>query len=278
MIVDVHTHCLQPEHVSWEARQADERAGYPPMQSLSPQRYLEALEPVDRAIVFGVRALRTGLSTPNEYTARWVAHDPTKLVGFMGIDPCEEGYIAEVDRCVSELGLRGIKLYPALAGFDPSDRTIWPLYEKAQQMGLPILLHMGAHPDPRARLEYSQPLLIDRVAQAFPALKFVIAHMGHPWQRECAVVVRKHPNVYTDISGVWVRPWQGWQALVTMVEWEVQGKLLFGSDFPLWTPHEALTELRGLNDQLEGTKLPRVAEEVLEAVIHRDSLGLLGLA
>ena len=278
MIVDVHTHCLQPEHVSREARQADERAGYPPMQSLSPQRYLEALQPVDKAIVFGVQALRAGFSTPNEYTARWVTHDPTKLVGFMAIDPCEEGYIAEVDRCVSELGLRGIKLYPALAGFDPSDRTIWPLYEKAQQMGLPILLHMGAHPDPRARLEYSLPLLIDRVAQAFPALKLVIAHLGHPWQRECAIVVRKHPNVYADISGVWVRPWQGWQALVTMVEWGVEGKLLFGSDFPLWTPHEALTELRGLNDQLEGTKLPRVAEEVLEAVIHRDSLGLLGLA
>ena len=62
-----------------------------------------------------------------------------------------------------------------------------------------------------------------------------------------------------------------------MVEWGVTDKLLFGSDFPLWTPREALDKIRRLNDQLEGTRLPRIPDAVIEGIIHRDSLQLLGL-
>ena len=192
MIVDVHTHCLQPEHVSAASRRADERAGYAPMQPLPFERYAEAMRAVDKTIVFGVRALACGMLSPNDFTADWVNKDPDKLIGFMGIDPTEDGYLDEIDRCASDLGLRGIKIYPMLAHFNPADPVYFALYDKAQRMGLPILSHMGTQPNPRAILKYSHPLLIDEVAQAFPDLKFVIAHMAHPWQRDCAVVIRKH--------------------------------------------------------------------------------------
>ena len=48
MIVDVHTHCLQPDHVSAASRRADVRAGYAPMQPLPFERYAEAMRAVDR--------------------------------------------------------------------------------------------------------------------------------------------------------------------------------------------------------------------------------------
>ena len=279
MIVDVHSHCLQPEHMSEANHRANERAGYPPMPPLSPETYLKAMEVVDKAIVFGVRGVSAGMYSPNNFTAEWVKNAPDKLIGFAAIDPTEEDHLEEVDRCVSDLGLRGIKLYPMLGRYDPTDPTVaFPLYEKAQRMGLPILSHMGTHPGPRAMLKYSLPILIDEVAQAFPDLKFVMAHMAHPWQRDCAVVLRKHPNVYADVSGGgWVRQWQGWEGLIGMVEWGVTDKLLFGSDYPLWTPQEGMDGLRRLNDQLEGTKLPRIPDDVIEGIIHRDSLALLGL-
>ena len=203
--------------------------------------------------------------------------DPGKYVGFMAIDPMEENYLEEIERCSEDLGLQGIKMYPTLARFDPTDPTVFPMYEVAQRKGLPILSHMGTSPDPRARLKYSLPILIDEVAQAFPDLKIVMAHMAHPWQRDTAVVLRKHPNVYSDVSGVWVRPWQGWEALISMIEWGVTDKLLFGSDFPLWTPQEAMDGMRRLNDQVEGTNLPQIPNEVIEGIINRDSLKLLGL-
>jgi hypothetical protein len=278
MIVDVHTHCIQPEHVSAAAHRADERAGYPPMQPLSFDAYAKAMDAVDKSIVFGVRGLATGVRSPNDFTAEWVKNDPEKTIGFMCIDPTEDDHLDEIDRCASDLGLRGIKLYPALARYDPTDPTLFPLYDKAQRLGLPILAHLGTHPNPRAALKYSLPMLFDDIAQAFPELKIVMAHMAHPWQRDCAVVLRKHPNVYADVSGSgWVRPWQAWEAFILMMEWGVTDKLLFGSDFPLWTPREGMEKMRRINEQVEGTNLPQIPDELIDAIIHRDSLKILGL-
>jgi len=91
-------------------------------------------------------------------------------------------------------------------------------------------------------------------------------------------VIRKHANVYADVSGAgWVRPYSAWEALVLMVEWGVADKLLFGSDFPFWTPEEGMTKMRRLNEQVEGTNLPRIPDDVIEGIIHRNTLELLGL-
>ncbi len=278
MRVDVHAHCIQPEHVTAAAHSKMERGGYPPMAPTEFDHFMREMEPVDKAICFGVRARSTGTMTPDEYTAEWVSRAPEKLLGFMAIDPMEEDYLEKIDRAASELGLCGIKLHPILGRYNPADPKIFPLYEKAIDLGLPILTHMGAHPDDRVSLKQSEPLLFDDVAQAFSELKIVIAHMAHPWQRDCAVVLRKHPNVYADVSGAgWVRPWQAWQALTLMVEWGVADKLLFGSDFPFWTPSEGMEKLRRLNDQVEGTGFPRIPDDVVEGIINRDALGLLGI-
>ncbi len=255
------------------------RAGYPPMPVQEFDDFMKEMEPVGKAICFGVRARGTGTMTPDEYTAEWVNRAPDKLLGFMAIDPMEEDYLEKIDRASLELGLCGIKLHPILGRYNPADPTVFPLYEKAIDLGLPILTHLGAHPDDRVSLKHSEPLLFDDVAQAFSELKIVIAHMAHPWQRDCAVLLRKHPNVYADVSGAgWVRPWQAWQALTLMVEWGVADKLLFGSDFPFWTPREGVDKLWRLNDQVQGTHFPRIPDDVIEGIINRDALGLLGIA
>ena len=62
------------------------------------------------------------------------------------------------------------------------------------------------------------------------------------------------------------------------LEYGVDEKLLFGSDWPFTTPAETAAELRRINRFTEGTSLPRVPEEVIEAIISRDSLALLGLS
>ena len=54
-------------------------------------------------------------------------------------------------------------------------------------------------------------------------------------------------------------------------------KLLFGTDFPFTTVNASIAGIRALNDMLEGTKLPRLDPAQIEAMIHRDSLNLLGL-
>jgi uncharacterized protein len=66
------------------------------------------------------------------------------------------------------------------------------------------------------------------------------------------------------------RPWRYWQAMITAHEYGVTHKLLFGSDFPNSSTADAIAGLRGVNDVVAGTTLPRVPEEVIEDILHEN--------
>ena len=70
--------------------------------------------------------------------------------------------------------------------------------------------HQGTTFPSRARLKWGLPLQLEDVAMDFPDLKMIIAHLGHPWEEDMTALVRKCPNVYTDISAVHYRPWRYW--------------------------------------------------------------------
>ena len=186
------------------------------------------------------------------------------------------GALEEMARA-HELGLRGLKLGPIYQGFHPLDGRAFGVYAKAAELGLPILIHQGTTFPRLAPLKVANPLLLEDVALAFPQLQIVIAHMGHPWMAETIVLIRKHPNLYADISALHYRPWQFYNGLILALEYGVEDKLLFGSDWPFATPAETAAGLRSINRFTEGTALPRVPDDVIEQIIGRDSLALLGL-
>ncbi len=67
------------------------------------------------------------------------------------------------------------------------------------------------------------------------------------------------------------------ESLIYAVEWGCTEKLLLGSDFPIANTGEAIAGLWTVNDMLEGTKLPRVPDQVIEQIVRADALGALGL-
>lgn len=275
MLVDVHTHVMHEE--DWHDEWTDHWQpvyGYP-WRDVVPEDYDEAMRGVDVAIVFGIRARKAGVGTPHETVARFCEATRTRTIGFMALDPTDDDPLEDMRHGVS-LGLQGIKLYPVLAGFDPSDTAFDPFYAEATRLGLAILWHVGATPSPAGYLRFTLPLLIDEVARRHPDLRQIMAHMGHPWQRETITVVRKNRNVYTDISGLWARPFDGYHALVRAQEWDVVGKLLFGSDFPLWKPSEAIAGLRELAGIRAGD-LPYVRSGTIDQILGQDAVALLGL-
>jgi len=99
--------------------------------------------------------------------------------------------------------------------------------------------------------------------------------MGHPWQRECFLVLRKNKNVYADVSGSWSRASEGFNALVRAQEWGVVNKLLFGSDFPLWTPLEAKQGLKKLQSYSVGN-LPGIAPETIDTILNQNVIEKFG--
>jgi predicted TIM-barrel fold metal-dependent hydrolase len=289
MIIDVHTHT--PRHKApVPADEAKLNAMWRPDQARPTQHtwdeHMAAMAPVDKAIVFNIasepdQADTGGLQYPtpqvNDDTAAFVRANSGKLIGFLSVHPDAPDALTEIERATRDLGLRGIKVGPNYQNFDPLGEAALRVFRRAEELGLPVLFHQGTSPVQFADLDYAHPRHIDRLATACPNLRMILAHLGHPWQADCIVVIRKHPNVYADISAQFYRPWSYYNAFRLATEWGVLPKLLFGSDYPVATPEETMTALPKVNDILEGTKLPRVPEEELEKIVHRDSLTLLGL-
>lgn len=278
MIIDVHTHCHQPEHWGSEHKDHWEPAyGGTPYPVVTPEDFDKVMREggVDTAITFGLAASQAGVRTPNSFVADFVSKLETPTIPFSSIDPLDADWREQVEEAIS-LGFQGVKLYPVLALFDPLSEEFDEFYRMLTANGMVVLWHMGATPSPIGRLSVTQPLVVDEVARRHPGLVQIMAHMGHPWQRETNVVLRKNPNVFADVSGVPSRPMNAFFALVGAQEWKTVDKLLFGSDYPLWRPDEALQNFRGIGTFRAGN-LPYVTEETIESVIGQDALHLLGL-
>lgn len=269
-MIDVHTHCHLAEHWGCEWHRNWQPVYGHEYQDHDPAEYDAAMAAggVDLAFVFGLRASRAGVVTPNEYVQDFCARTSTPTIGFMALDLADHDVMEQLADGLAR-GLRGVKLYPVLAHFDPREEVHDRFYRAAADAGLILLWHMGTTPSPEGRLEVSQPLVVDEVARRHPDLVQIIAHLGHPWQRESVAVLRKNRNVLADVSASWARPLDGYLALVRAQEWGVVPKLLFGSDYPLWTPSEAAAGLRELGE-MQVAGLPRIAPETIEWLLTGD--------
>jgi predicted TIM-barrel fold metal-dependent hydrolase len=183
----------------------------------------------------------------------------------------------ELERGRTGLGMKGVKLGANYQNYDPLEPRALAVYDYAQHHGMAVMFHKGTSPMRNAPIRYAHPMIIDEVAMRYPEMRMVLAHMGHPWQVDTCVVIRKHPHVYADLSANFYRPFSFWEQMVKATEWNVLDKILFGTDWPITDVSESIEHLRQVNDIVEGTKLPTVDPDAIEAIIERDSLGLLGI-
>ncbi len=292
MIIDVHTHIpTHRDRVPAEDLLADRLIGSDISLTGSVEDYLAAMEPVDRAIVFGIAPRPDNPEPPimdwrqgwpegmnqNDIAAEVAGRAPDKLIPFMSLHPMQADVDDEYDRSVGDLGCRGIKLSLSYQNVDPLGEEAFRLFARLENDRLPVVFHQGASVSADARLSYAHPLLIDQVALAFPRLKVVLAHMAHPWHADCITVVRKHPNVWADISAQPFRPWLFWNGMRLFHEFAVTDKILLGSDWPIRSPRETIDGMRDLAKFASDHHLPPVPDAEIEAIINRDSLEILGL-
>ena len=189
----------------------------------------------------------------NDYVAGIVRKYPKQFVGFASVDPWKGKWaVHELERSVSELGLRGLKLHPVQQAFFPNDTRFYPLYEKCVELGVPALFHtglaaagLGMPGGGGFKLKYSAPIPgIDDVAADFPGLTIIMAHPGWPWVEEQIAVALHKRNVFLDLSG-WAPKYIP-EALIRETNTRLRDKVLFGSDFPYLSPDRWLREFEEL--------------------------------
>ena len=224
---------------------------------------------VERAVICAADNTTTwGRRTPNEVIADICERFPDMFVGFAGADP-HQGMqaVREFERAVRELGLRGLNLGPWLHKLMADDKRYYPLYAKAVELDVPVVLHMSMHFDPTTPMETGNPSHLDEVCTHFPELKVVASHAGWPWVLQMIAVAWRHPNVYLELSGI--RPRYLDRDLVRYFDTPIlRGRVLFATDYPLLEWEPAIADLQALP----------IGEDAKREILWDNAARLLGIA
>jgi predicted TIM-barrel fold metal-dependent hydrolase len=134
---------------------------------------------IDKVVLVNTALKGSPLRMMNEGVAKLLKRYPDRFIGFAGFDPnTGEQAVQDIEYAVEGLGFVGIKTVSSGYQLNINDETYYPCYEKAQELGLPALIHTGTVILKGNRGKYVHPLMIDDVAFDFPDLKIICAHLG----------------------------------------------------------------------------------------------------
>jgi predicted TIM-barrel fold metal-dependent hydrolase len=207
-----------------------------------------------------------GVLISNDEVAGWIRAHPDRFGGLASVDlrrPMQA--VRELRRCVTELGFLGLRMLPWLWEAPPTDRRFYPLFAACVELGVPFFTQVG-HTGPLRPSETGRPIpYIDQVAIDFPELVIVGGHIGYPWTEEMVAVVRKHEHVFIDTSAYTAKRYP--PELVRYLKTRGGSrKVLFGSNYPMIAPHQALEGLDELG----------LDAETREAFLEGNARRLLG--
>ncbi|MFX1566745.1 MAG: amidohydrolase family protein [Promethearchaeota archaeon] len=204
--------------------------------TMSIEEFVEELNKmgVEKAVIFNLdEETPSGIAgLPNDYYAEIVRQFPDKFIGIAGIDPLKKKKAIQEIKRSFELGLRGIAIRPFMFQIRPTDKKMYPIYDKCVELDIPIWFHMSINYSTNT-MEVERPIYLDIVAQDFPELKIIAGHGGWPWVNELVAVAWRNPNIYIDIASYLPKyigmKGTGWEPLIHYGNTVIQDRILFGS-------------------------------------------------
>jgi hypothetical protein len=205
----------------------------------------------------------------NEYVTDYCRAAPDRLIPMGGVHPrFADDAGAEVRRA-AELGVRALKVHPPhmaveanayLHGLD----ALRAIYEEAQRLALPVMIHTGTSIFPGARSRMGEAIAADDVAVDFPDLTLILAHGGRPlWMEQAFFLVRRFRRVYLDVSSIPPRAVLRYFPRLA----EVADKVLYGSDWPAPGVKSMAANLQAFRSlDLPGDALLKILETNAQAV------------
>lgn len=220
MIIDCHCH----------AGHGDGLTG--PWDTSAPlDAYVEraAEAGIGHSVLFA--AFHTDYARANAEVAGIVRRAPTRFTGFVFVHASRDrGRIdAMVRHFVKREGFRGIKVHRHDA---PITREVC---DTARRLHIPVLYDV-----------MGEVATAELLAVEYPTVDFIIPHLGSfadDWRAQISFLgfLTRHPNVYTDTSGV-----RRFDVLLEAVKRAGARKVLFGSDGPWLHPGLELAKVHAL--------------------------------
>lgn len=226
-IVDLHSH-IYPDKIAEKAVKAIGNFYDLPMEGKGTMNDM-LLSGKKAGIKYFL--VSSAATTPNQVTAInnfivSLSAPDYQLFRFGTIHPGFENPTTEIKR-IKSLGIQGIKLHPDFQEFNIDDPSMYPIYELLEG-DLPVLFHIG---DPHK--DYSNPARLARVLDMFPGLTAIAAHLGgyQQWDEAGNVLIGRNIYIDTSSSLMFLRPEQA----VRIIREHGTDKVLFGSDYPMWS-------------------------------------------
>lgn len=272
-VIDAHVHCS-------DKRKDDGLRGYARLNGL---RYdLEEL--LEKMLEHGVAGglllsppMTGGAPLPNEEVLALCERSRGLLFPVFTVEPDKAALRDALRLADGQRGVvKGFKVWLGYRRVYASDPVYSPLYDYAEEHGLPVLFHTGDTATSDGSLAHAHPLTLDEVANRRPGLKVVICHMGNPWVLDTAELLYKHRNVFADMSGLvvgggaYAREYSRTIARrISEAVYYAGGadKIFFGTDYPVET-HESGLAL---------ASMLKVAQADRERILWRNASRVFGI-
>ena len=273
-VTDAHIHVqpwweLRPEVLEVMTRG---RSDVSELQKImkSPEHLLRRLDAdgIERAVLVNYPSpdLMGFTHRVNEYVAQYCEAAPDRLVPMGGVHPRFAEDAAEEVRRAADLGVRALKIHPPHMAIEPNAYlhgldALRAIYEEAQRLEMPVMIHTGTSIFPGARSRNGEPMAVDDVAVDFPRLRIVIAHGGRPlWMEQAFFLVRRFPNVFMDVSSIPPKKVLEYFPRLS----EIADKVLYGSDWPA-------PGVKSMGANLRDFRALGLAEDVLAKVLETNA-------
>jgi predicted TIM-barrel fold metal-dependent hydrolase len=296
-LIDAHTHFFSHQFFQTFARQAQhnlpaeapltavaERLGVeipPDDPTQLAQRWVSEMDK------YGIDQLVMFTSVPGDHpsVATAVRAFPERIIGYLMLDPAQPNAPELVREGVQRYGLKGVTLFPAMHHFHASDECLYPMYQAATDLKIPVFVHFGVlKVSIRDKLglpnifdlRYADPIDLHKAAIDFPGLPFIIPHFGCGYFREALMLGAQAPNVYVDTSSsnTWLTYMPSHLDLKTVFAKTLQvfgpQRLLFGTDsnvFPRGWRQDILHQQMEILRELQTTQ--EAAAQILGGNIAR---------
>jgi len=144
----------------------------------------------------------------NEDVLRAIRKHPDRLFGSVYINPRDATRSHETLKRYHGEGFRCVKMAPFIEGVYVDDPACWPVWEKINELGLPVMLHMGmtnawvVPTGVKTPVDHKceHPLYLVNVASHFPETKLVIAHLAGGWFWDALMLHQNFNNVFLDVA------------------------------------------------------------------------------
>lgn len=268
-VIDAHIH-IQPfhmmkpdvQHTFWQKK--DNRAQLESFAT-DPRLLLRQMDAdgVERVGLINYVSPDVMGFTPevNAWMMQYAAAEPSRLMPFGSVHPAFSSDAGgETDRVIG-MGARALKVHPPHQLFRANAYQaglpgLADVYRRCEAAGIPVTIHTGTSVFPGARSRLGDPMDVDDVAVDFPKLKILLAHGGRPlWMEAAFFVVRRHPNVYLEISGI---------PPAKLLDYfprlgEIAAKVVWGTDWP----SPGIKSMRQNVDQFLALPLPAAVQQAI---------------